>query len=102
MNIFLVIQVVFSVFFQQDGFLFLNGHNLEVNSDVCIRQGETVICEMQKGQNKISLDVTPVRCDVPYNVLAMSWLDEAAYRTQILEIKPTCVMYLPNVQSNNR
>lgn len=102
MKIFLVIQVVFSIFFKQDGYLLLDGHNLEINSDTCIRQGQTVFCEMQKGANNISLDVTPVRCDIPYNVLALSWQEEGTYRTELIEIKPTCVMYLPYVQSNNR
>lgn len=100
MKIFLVIQVIFSIFFQKDGYLFLKGHNLEINSDICTRQGENVICEMQKGQNKISLDVAPVRCDIPYSALTITWATEGAYETDMIEIKPNCVMYLPNVQSN--
>lgn len=102
MKIFLVIQVVFYMFFQKDEFLFLKGHNLEINSDVCVRQGEYVVCEMQKGQNKISLDVVPLRCDVPYNALVMSWVENDQMQSQMIEIKRTCMMYLPNVQSSNR
>lgn len=102
MKIFLVIQFVLSVFFQQDGYLLLNGKNLEINSDTCVRQGDTFFCEMQKGQNKISVDVTPVRCDIPYSVLSISWMADGTYETRIIEVKPNCYMYLPNVQSNSK
>lgn len=101
MRIFIVLQVILSIFFEKNGYLFLEGRNLEINSDICIKQDSVYVCEMERGQNLIKLDVAPVRCDIPYSILQASWMENGMMQTQIIEVSPRCVLYLPYVESQD-
>lgn len=94
MRIFLVLNIIISIFLKEARTVFVEGKNVSVYSNSCFKDQDVVICDLKQGENKIDVEVSG-DCQKPYWAVMFTWEDEGAMKSELVELKKKCILMFP-------